>query len=151
MELTDGFVDSYLPYLFARADALMSARLEHVALGEAVSTPMWRAVCQLADRGPATIGELATTSSVPQPTMSRAIERLDALSWVSREGVADDGRATRVALTVTGRKAVRQLVADAQRAERVSLAGFTAADVEQLRDLMSSLVRHLANGGGRCD
>ncbi len=53
--------------------------------------------------GPRRITELAAAQNVAQPTMTVAVQRLEARGLVSRERASDDRRATNVAITEAGR------------------------------------------------
>ncbi len=53
--------------------------------------------------GPRRVTELAATQNVAQPTMTVAVQRLEARGLVVRERADDDRRATNVLITDTGR------------------------------------------------
>jgi DNA-binding MarR family transcriptional regulator len=53
---------------------------------------------------PRRITELATAQAVAQPTMTVAVQRLEARGLVTRERATDDRRATNVVITAAGRQ-----------------------------------------------
>ena len=54
--------------------------------------------------GPLTLGELAATEQVAPPTMTKIVEKLLGLGYVSRLVDPDDRRVSRVRITPTGRR-----------------------------------------------
>jgi DNA-binding MarR family transcriptional regulator len=78
----------------------------------------------LSDR-PRRITELATAQAVAQPTMTVAVQRLEARGLVTRERATDDRRATNVVITDAG----RALLA-ARRAARAANLGERLAALE---------------------
>jgi DNA-binding MarR family transcriptional regulator len=73
---------------------------------------------------PRRITELATAQAVAQPTMTVAVQRLEARGLVTRERATDDRRATNVVVTDAGRELL-----DARRSAR---AGALAARLQAL-------------------
>ncbi|MEH3034843.1 MAG: MarR family transcriptional regulator [Aeromicrobium erythreum] len=61
---------------------------------------------RLAAQGPTRITDLAVQESASQPAMTGLVKRLEAAGHVVREADPDDGRATRIALTPSGRQAL---------------------------------------------
>jgi DNA-binding MarR family transcriptional regulator len=88
---------------------------------------------------PHRITELAAAQSVAQPTMTVAIQRLEARGLVSRERDATDRRATNVTITDAGRQllALRRSARAAALAER--LDALDAAQLRALRDALPAL------------
>ncbi|MBL8778973.1 MAG: winged helix-turn-helix transcriptional regulator [Acidimicrobiales bacterium] len=54
--------------------------------------------------GPLTFGELAAHEQVAAPTITKAVQKLEAKGLVSRRPDPDDGRVCRVAITAAGRR-----------------------------------------------
>ena len=66
-------------------------------------TPTQRSILTtLERRGPLTHGELAAAERVRPPTITAAVDRLEADGLVVRERDADDRRVTRVSITAAG-------------------------------------------------
>ncbi len=104
------------------------------------------AVLWMLERGAMTQRELAAAASVQDQTMSRVVERLQRLGYVSRERSPDDRRRVLVSLTRTGRR-VRGEAHDEAAAE--GLVGDAVADLPRLRADLVALVRHLHRPSGR--
>lgn len=85
----------------------------------------------------ARLGALATDTSLPQPTMSRLVERMERSGWVSRCPSPQDGRGTLVRLTdeglaiqaAIGRRHLRSIHA-------AMTADLTTEELLQLADLL---------------
>jgi DNA-binding MarR family transcriptional regulator len=94
------------------------------------------AVLNMLSERPRRITELATAQAVAQPTMTVAVQRLEARGLVTRERATDDRRATNVVITDAGRE-----VLAARRAERAAAleARLAALDPEQRAALAAAL------------
>lgn len=107
------------------------------------------AVLWMLDRGAMTQRELAAAASVQDQTMSRVVERLERLGYVSRDRCPQDRRRVLVSLTGTGRR-VRDEAHDEAAAE--ALMGDAVGDLARLRADLIAVVEHLhrpAARGGR--
>jgi DNA-binding MarR family transcriptional regulator len=70
--------------------------------------------------GPLRVTSLAELLGVDAPTVTRKVQQLERLGFVSREPDPDDGRATRIRLTKSGRETLdRVLVANRDQLARV--------------------------------
>jgi DNA-binding MarR family transcriptional regulator len=78
-------------------------------------------VLNMLSKKPRRITELADAQSVAQPTMTVAVQRLEARGLVTRERATDDRRATNVVITDAGRAtlAARRAARAAQLEERL--------------------------------
>ena len=84
--------------------------------------------------GPLTFGELAAHEQVAAPTITKAVQKLEAKGLVSRRPDPDDGRVCRVAITAAGRRHL-------ERARRRRTAWLAT----RLTELDESDVRRLAD------
>jgi DNA-binding MarR family transcriptional regulator len=64
------------------------------------------ALASVCVRGPMTFGELAASEQVAPPTMTRIVEKLSALGYVSRQVDPTDRRVSHVTVTPAGRRYV---------------------------------------------
>ena len=58
--------------------------------------------------GPLTFGEIAAHAQVAAPTVTKAVQKLEAKGLVARRPDPDDGRVCRVAITAAGRRQLEQ-------------------------------------------
>lgn len=117
------------------------ARLLGRAAGQGRSVTAWRVLSVLDRLGPQRVGDLAVEQRVAQPTMTGLVIRLENDHLVMRHPDPNDGRASLVVLTASGKTAV-----DAYRQRAIdSIAGgletFTEAEKEILAQSVALLQR----------
>src|SRR5262245_2594787 len=66
------------------------------------------ALATIAHEGPLTLGDLATREHVAPPTITKAVDKLEAVGLVARTPAEHDRRVTLVAATPSGRRRVTQ-------------------------------------------
>ncbi|MGD9995615.1 MAG: MarR family winged helix-turn-helix transcriptional regulator [Ilumatobacteraceae bacterium] len=77
--------------------------------------------------GPLTLGELATREQVTPPSMTKIVEKLETLGFVTRATDPNDRRVSRVSITTAGKRHL-----DTTRARRTA---WLAARLERLDDV----------------
>lgn len=90
-------------------------------------------------RGPLSQRDLARASGVTEQTMSRIIARLERSGYVERHPDDADARRHRVSLTDAGRTVFLQ-AGDPTVAEEMSIRGLDAAQVDQLRVVLTAML-----------
>lgn len=138
------FVDDYLLYLLARASAIASGEFHAHLRALGVQLPVWRVLAVLDGTDGLTVGELAAACLFKQPTMTKALDRLEAESLVARKGGGGDRRRVIVVATDKGRALVANLIADARAHETRVLAGYSAAEKKQLKTALRRLIARKA-------
>lgn len=131
--------------LMAASRALVAVAARSIAHVEAsLSLPQYRALVVLSTRGPTTAGVLADELGVHPSTVTRLCDRLVAGGYVTREPSTDSRREVVIALTPTGRSAVRKVM---QRRRR--LIGDIVANVplEQRPTMVAALQAFSAAAG----
>jgi len=83
--------------------------------------------------------ELAATLSMPKPTVTVYVKRLEAAGFLSREIDAKDLRRHRLRLTPAGRKVMHQGLALVSDAFGARLGRLSAAQQEELRVLLEKM------------
>lgn len=73
-----------------------------------MSPTLLAALTTIARVGPLTFGELAAHEQVAAPTITKAVQKLEAEGLVTRRPDPDDGRVCRVAITSAGRRRLDQ-------------------------------------------
>lgn len=86
--------------------------------------------------GPLTFGELAAYEQVSAPTITKAVQKLEAKGLVARHPDADDGRVCRVAVTAAGRRHLEHA-----RRRRTAWLGkrLDALDPDEIRRLVDAV------------
>ncbi|AKV85385.1 hypothetical protein AKG07_02725 [Microbacterium sp. CGR1] len=98
-----------------RQDVIPSLVLSGYALGRIAAqdagsdapAAQWRVLSLLEQSGPKRVGELAAAARTTQPGMTRLIGNLEREGLVLRSPVAEDSRATAVAITAAGSHALQ--------------------------------------------
>lgn len=123
----------------ARVDAALS---EHgVRVGQHfVLEQLWR------DDG-LTPGELAKRIGVETPTVTRAVQRMEAADLAKREPDPEDARLVRVRLTERGKELEGVVPGIMGRVWDGALEGFSEEEKAQLRQLMERVRSNLDKGG----
>lgn len=109
-------------------------------------------VLSILDEGPRRITELAELGGVAQPTMTLLVRRLEDSGWVTRDGLAQDGRVVVVAITAAGSAALRDFrvhFLTALRGDLEDLPSRQLAALSRATDALGSFVEQLQGGAER--
>jgi flavin reductase (DIM6/NTAB) family NADH-FMN oxidoreductase RutF/DNA-binding MarR family transcriptional regulator len=139
-------MDDQFLYLLARASRQASEQF-HGHLGAlGVAVPHWHVLAALADSEPVTISALARVALIKQPTLTKAIDRMQKLGLVERRASLRDRRQVLVRITRRGRSLARRLLKRAKAHEVEILAGYAPAEALQLKAALRTLVRRFGDG-----
>lgn len=139
----DRFLDGYLPYLLHRADSLLSADLHRELADRELQVSEWRVLTMLRDRGALPVGTLADQTTLPQPTVTHAVARLERRGLVVRSSGRTDRRQRFVSTTAAGAALAAELVERASALEGVALAGLAESERVQLAAVLRALIDRL--------
>jgi len=120
------------------AQALAIERLEPLGL----SPRAWGVLSTLAESGPLTQIELATTMAIDRTAMVYLLDELEDQALVERVRSPRDRRAFLIHLTPGGRDAQRQAAAALEGAAETLLTPLSAAERRQLVDLLARVADH---------
>ena len=120
------------------AQALAIERLEPLGL----SPRAWGVLSTLAESGPLTQIELATTMSIDRTAMVYLIDELEAQTLAERVRSPHDRRAFLIHLTPSGRRAQRKAAAALAGAADTLLTPLDAAERRHLVDLLAKVAAH---------
>jgi MarR family transcriptional regulator, organic hydroperoxide resistance regulator len=101
--------------LLARAAHLISRGFDDQVNGHGLSNTEWRVLGALAQRDGVAMTELAEIVLFKQPTLTKAVDRMERAQLVQRRTPAEDRRRTLVYLTERGRRAAAPLVVRARQ------------------------------------
>jgi len=87
----------------------------------------------LVERQPPRARTLASLLQISRPTLTSNVKTVERRGFVVRQAVASDGRGVRLAITPTGRKALRR--AEAEQRRMIS-AVLKPADLRRIRNLV---------------
>jgi len=134
------FPDDYLPYLVARASHVILHDFHALLKPARMRVPEWRVLGTLSGGGAFTVGALARATLFKQPTLSKALDRLERRGLVRRVAGDMDLRQSRVELTAKGRKRIAPVVAQARRREKTVLKKHRVRDVNALKKLLKAFI-----------
>ncbi len=138
--MTGRFIDNYLPYLLARAGALVSRDFHDRLKRHRVPVLMWRTLSILSDGEGISVGKLAKLTLSKQPTITKLVDRMSEQELVERRAAARDRRRAMVFLTPKGRDLVADLLVAASQLEREMLADFSDDEIGELKASLRTLI-----------
>jgi DNA-binding MarR family transcriptional regulator len=119
----DGGDDELVDAVLGASRALVGVAARSLAtVAEDVTLAQYRALIELASRGPQRLADLATALGVEPSTATRMCDRLVRKGLVARRRSSDDRRAVRVSLTAGGAAVVAE-VSRRRRVEIVEIMG----------------------------
>lgn len=138
--MAERFIDDYLLYLLARASALVSGQFHERLRPHGLDVAEWRILATLSDGDGVLVGELAASVLFQQPTLTKMIDRMEAVGLVARRRSDSDRRKVRVFITAVGRRKVRGVVSAAKAHEAEVLGRYTAEESEALKTVLRTLI-----------
>ena len=109
-----------------------------------VTLPQYRALIELAARGPLRLADLADALTVDRSTATRMCDRLVRKRLVTRRRGSEDRRVVRVSLTETG----LELVADVSRRRRAEIRRIVRRMPAASRPLVVTALQAFAEAAG---
>jgi DNA-binding MarR family transcriptional regulator len=139
------FIDDYLAYLLSQASQAVSNEFRSCLAAADVSVIEWRVLSTLSDHPQISVGQLSDIVMCKQPTLSKAIDRMEAKRWVSRALSRQDRRVIAVTIDKPGLKIARTLLVKAKELEEAALSGFSKKEIQSLKKTLRNLVSHCSN------
>jgi DNA-binding MarR family transcriptional regulator len=137
--------DSQLMDVLVETSFLIQAMLTQVADQYGLTVGQLRLLGVLRDRRPG-MTELGAHLGLDRSSTTGLVDRAEKRRLVSRTSDPDDGRATRVAMTATGRRLVAKAEAEVLRGSAVLTAGLTGRQRRELLTLLGSVRDQAAQG-----
>ena len=135
------FVDSYLPYLLARASFSISSEFHAQVEAAGFTVSEWRILASLSGVKQRTVGELADIVLAKQPTVTKMVLRMASEELVRRNPCTQDKRQAWVSITPKGKKMVMPLLKKAALHEKKVLATLGASQSHSLKSILQNLIR----------
>lgn len=139
----DDWLDDYIPYLLFRISNRLDLKLRDRLRKVGISIWWWRVLAVLRAYGTMTIGQIAETTAVEQPTVSRVVRDMATKGWVTRETGQQDSRYVHVSLSPQGQEAFESVVPSALRHQALGMEGISARDRETLKRLLGTMLRNI--------
>ena len=135
------FVDSYLPYLLARASFSISSEFHAQVEAAGFTVSEWRILASLSGVKQRTVGELADIVLAKQPTVTKMVLRMADQGLVMRTACTQDKRQAWVSLTVKGKKRVTPLLKKAAVHEKSVLRELGEQQSQELKSILQQLFK----------
>lgn len=140
-----------LGYLVKRTQRQMHDRIERVFSSQGVTFQQWVVLMHLRDGMATTTAGLCSEIRHDSGAMTRLIDQLEDRGFIARQRQEADRRIVDLVLTPAGRKMVESLIPLAVETLNTALAGFTKAEVQQLKDLLRKLSTRVEELNGEAD
>jgi DNA-binding MarR family transcriptional regulator len=134
------FVDSYLPYLLARASFSISSEFHAQVEAAGFTVSEWRILASLSGVKQRTVGELADIVLAKQPTVTKMVLRMVDQGLVMRTACTQDKRQAWVSLTLKGKKRVTPLLKKAALHENSVLSALGEPQSQVLKSILQKLL-----------
>jgi DNA-binding MarR family transcriptional regulator len=135
------FVDSYLPYLLARASFSISSEFHAQVEAAGFTVSEWRILASLSGVKQRTVGELADIVLAKQPTVTKMVLRMVDQGLVMRTACTQDKRQAWVSLTLKGKKRVTPLLKKAAVHEKSVLSELGEQQTHELKSILQQLFK----------
>lgn len=130
--------------LFARANHLLTAAFQERLKEHGIAATEWRVLAAVAGRDGAAMSELADEVLLKQPTLTKAVDRLERAGLVERQTPSADRRRTLVHLTERGRGLTVPLLAAARQHELWLGRILGEGESRDLRAALNRVIERLA-------
>ena len=135
------FVDSYLPYLLARASFSISSEFHAQVEAAGFTVSEWRILASLSGVKQRTVGELADIVLAKQPTVTKMVLRMADQGLVMRTACTQDKRQAWVSLTLKGKKRLTPLLKKAAVHEKSVLSELGEQQSHELKSILQQLFK----------
>jgi DNA-binding MarR family transcriptional regulator len=146
--LVSGFVGSVQVFL-AAVSAVIEQRLLRDGPGKPLTLSQIRVLALLAHTEARTVGEVAGFLSISDAAASKAVDKLVRRRIVRRSEGVSDRRASELALTETGRKALREYERFRDRELSEVFDEIPAVEVQRVSELLDRLSARIASHAER--
>jgi len=135
-------------YLMARARASLLAGLDAELAPFGLNAMQYAVLKHLADGNARTAADLCRHMYYDTGSMTRILDRLEEKGLLRRERCRDDRRVVFLRVAAAGRAQLPRLRAAGSRVLDDHLAGFNAAEVENLRNYLGRMIENGKVAGG---
>jgi MarR family transcriptional regulator, organic hydroperoxide resistance regulator len=130
--------------LLDRANHLLAESLYQQVKWQGLSVTEWRVLAALNSRDGTAMTELAELVRFKQPTLTKAIDRMERVQLVRRHTPTDDRRRTLVYLTERGRRIAAPLVMRAHQHEAAVTNSLGKGASRDLKKALATLIDQVA-------
>ncbi len=136
-------LEHWLPYQLSFVANRVSRALEAIYRSDyGMTVAAWRVMAVLGFRAPLSGREVAELAAMDQVQVTRAINHLRTLGFVTRRTDRGDRRKALLGLTARGQEVYLQIIPRAQEIEDQLLASMSTAEIESLRLAAARIVEN---------
>ena len=132
-------LDNFLPYQLSLVTNTVSQSLADEYAPFNITRTQWRVLAVLGSGGNMTAQEISNKTMMDKTTLSRAIKNLVERKLVKRQAIQNDGRASPLCLTSSGRKLYKKIVPIANRADSNLRAKLSQSELAMLEKILHRL------------
>lgn len=110
--------------------------------------PRWRILLALHENGQCSQKHLAERCRLDPASLTRQLQAMQKLGWISRAVDADDNRLTNATLTAAGQTVVNEALPKRAQFFDESLKGLSGADIDTLNRVLSVLEANFVRAAG---
>lgn len=140
------FVEQFVPSLLNQATNTMNQRFKVALKRFGLSVSQWRALAALTTGDDLSLTEISQLTSINQPTLSRVIDQLVQRGLIAAAPRPSDGRFVAISLTPAGQDVLTEVWPIAWQHSERALAGLSAEESDQLRNLLKRVLQTLHAG-----
>lgn len=119
-------------YLMAHADFRYHLEMESVLTSRGFNKSIYRILTILRETGCSSVTEISDIALIKRPTVSRVVDRMTKLGFVSTAPLASDNRVTEVCITEKGRQTLNELTPIVARQIERATRGISSEELDQL-------------------
>jgi len=132
-----------LPDLLIKAHHLVTERLYAEVKSQGVGMIEWRILAALSGQNGLTMSDIANRVLTKQPTLTKAVDRMERQGLVARRTPEHDRRRTQVFLTDRGFEIASRLIAATRAREDATLAEHGDVNLRQLKTALGAMIDYL--------
>ena len=151
--MSDFDITRYLPYLVNRTGIRIAAAFTGEFREHGITLQMWRVLAALDHADGQRISDLAALTSIDVSTLSRILDQMQDKGLIERrrgngrgsaKGRGADARVVTVHAIKQGRSITAKLIPRARHYEAVALSGFSPAEAEALKAMLTRIFDNVA-------
>lgn len=140
--MSDFDLEQFLPYLLNQAAEASSLEFQQVYKDRyGMLRNEWRVLFHLGMYGQLTASDIASRAGLHKTKISRAVSKLEARRFLTRERDSNDRRVEHLALTAAGQSAYADLSDVAQRYDAALVEDLDPEDAGKLRLILRNLAK----------
>jgi len=136
------YADDYLPYLVAKASYLISQGINEYFKEYDTPISTWRVLTAIS-ACEQSVGRLAKLVMLNQPTLSKALDKLEKSGLIIRKKGTSNRRSVYIGITAKGKRMVAKLTPLVKEHEQLVFGSFSQAKQNEFQGFLKELIGKL--------